>query len=149
LKSRGNEIDVVPTRKNSLESMKLAALQELQDALKIKRINDELLEFLASSLRWLLHFPRKNNLPVPERDRIMDILDRVMAIADKLPPTRNQHDFKHSEDSTEPRLFVRNAISPHFFHKLMKSKTTVTLSTTTISAVVLLLQVLLLEANRH
>ena len=82
--------------------MKLAAFQELQDALKIKRTNDELLEFLTSSLRWLLHYSRKNSLPLPETDRMIDILDRVMAISNKPPPTQNQHDFKHSEDSTEP-----------------------------------------------
>ena len=87
---------------DSNEHVKLAAFQELQDALKIKRVNDELLEFLTSSLRWLMHYSKKNNLPLPEKDRIVDILDRVMIIAAKLPPTRNQHDFKHSEDSTEP-----------------------------------------------
>lgn len=92
----------MPTYKDSFESMKLAAFQELQDALKIKRTNDELLEFLTSSLRWLLHYSRKNSLPLPETDRMIDILDRVMAISNKLPPTQNQHDFKHSEDSTEP-----------------------------------------------
>lgn len=91
--------------KDSIESMKLATFQELQDALKIKRINDELLEFLTSSLWWLLHYSRKNSLPLPEKDRIIDILDRVMKIADKLP-TQNQHDFKHSEDSTEPIIVI-------------------------------------------
>jgi hypothetical protein len=90
---------------DSNEHVKLAAFQELQGALKIKRINDELLEFLTSSLRWLMHYSQKNNLPLPEKDRIVDILDRVMAIADKLP-TRNQHDFKHEDDSTEPGFIL-------------------------------------------
>jgi hypothetical protein len=93
---------------DSNDHVKLAAFQELQDALKIKRVNDELLEFLTSSLRWLMHYSQKNNLPLPEKDRIVDILDRVMAISGKLPPspTRNQHDFKHSEDSTEPKFLI-------------------------------------------
>lgn len=93
----------------SLESMKLAAFQELQDALKIKKINDELLECLASSLRWLLHYSRKNGLPLPEKDRMIHILDRVMAISNKLP-TQNQHDFKHADDSTEPKFIFKNKI---------------------------------------
>jgi hypothetical protein len=92
--------------KDNAELMKLAAFQELQDALKIKRVNDELLEFLTSSLRWLMHYSQKNNLPLPEKDRMIDTLDRIMAISGKLPPspTRNQHDFEHSEDSTEPNI---------------------------------------------
>jgi hypothetical protein len=95
--------------KDSLESMKLAAFQELQDALKIKRINDELLEFLTSSLRWLLHYSKKNNLPLPEKDRMMEILDRIMDISHKLP-TKSQHPFKTPDDSTEPKYPLGNRL---------------------------------------
>jgi hypothetical protein len=31
--------------------MKMAAFQELKDVLQVKRVNDELLEYLSSSLR--------------------------------------------------------------------------------------------------
>lgn len=88
--------------KDSVEIMKLAAFQELQDALKIKRVNDELLEFLASSLRWLIYYTRKNNLPLPEKDKIIRVLDRTMEISHKLPPNF-QHPSKTPDDSTEQK----------------------------------------------
>ena len=37
---------------DSTDYIKLAAFQELKDALQVKRVNDELLEYLSSSLRW-------------------------------------------------------------------------------------------------
>ncbi len=36
---------------DSIDSMKMAAFQELKDVLQVKRVNDELLEYLSSSLR--------------------------------------------------------------------------------------------------
>ena len=49
---------------NSAEHMKIAAYQELQEALKVKRINDELLEFLSSSVRWILRYAKNNNMDI-------------------------------------------------------------------------------------
>lgn len=70
---------------NSAEHMKIAAYQELQEALKVKRINDEFLEFLSSSVRWILRYAKNNNMDIPERERIIDILDKAMKIEDKYP----------------------------------------------------------------
>ena len=39
---------------NNNYHIKMAAFHELQEAL-IKRVNDELLEHLVSSIRWLVH----------------------------------------------------------------------------------------------
>lgn len=91
---------------NACHHIKMAVYQELQDALKLKQVNEELLEYLTSSLRWLIHYTNKNKIALPELDKIDQILNTAMDIANKLPsglpPTRNQHDFKHGEDSTEP-----------------------------------------------
>jgi len=63
----------------------MAAYQELQYAMQFKRANEELLEYLSSSIRWLLRYSKKNNIPLPEEDKLHEIVDRTMAIADKLP----------------------------------------------------------------
>jgi hypothetical protein len=39
--------------------IKMAVLEELRHTLKVKRINDELLEHLASTLGWLLRYAEK------------------------------------------------------------------------------------------
>jgi hypothetical protein len=77
---------------NNCYHIKMAAFQELQEALKIKRINDELLEHLVSSIRWIVYYTNKNNIPLPEKEKIMNMLDKAVEIAGKLPsaiPTEN------------------------------------------------------------
>lgn len=51
----------------TVDYMKMAAFEELKEAVKIKRVNDELLEYLASSLRYILHYSKKYDIPIPER----------------------------------------------------------------------------------
>ena len=79
-----NEV-ILPLDSNSYYHNKMAAFQELQEALQIRSVNDELLEYLASSLNWLLHYTSKYNIILPEKDRIYEVLERAMAIASKLP----------------------------------------------------------------
>jgi hypothetical protein len=73
---------------NNTYHIKMAALEELRYALKVKRINDELLEHLASTLRWLLRYGEINNITLPEKDKIVLALDRAMKIAGKLPSSQ-------------------------------------------------------------
>jgi hypothetical protein len=63
----------------------MAAFHELQEALKIKRVNDELLEHLLSSVLWLVNYAKKNNITLPEKDKIVNMLDKATEIADRLP----------------------------------------------------------------
>jgi hypothetical protein len=69
--SIGN-LQVVITDNNSIDTyhIKMAAAEELRNALKLKRINEELLEHLASTLRWLLKYGEINNITLPEKDKI-------------------------------------------------------------------------------
>jgi hypothetical protein len=51
----------------------MAAFHEPQEALEIKRVNDELLEHLLSSVLWLVNYAKKNNIALPEKDKITEI----------------------------------------------------------------------------
>jgi hypothetical protein len=53
--------------------MKMAAFQELKDVLQVKRVNDELLEYLSSSLHWLLHYSHKYQIPLSEKNKIIEL----------------------------------------------------------------------------
>ena len=70
---------------DSTEHIKMAVLRELQDAVRIRRINIELFEYLCASIRWMLRYARKNNIPLPDIDRFDEILDRAAGIDDKTP----------------------------------------------------------------
>lgn len=71
----------------------MATFQELKEALKVKKVNDEILQFLVSSLRWILHYCSKYDMPIPEEEKIIDMLDRAMEFEKKLP-------FSYSPDET-------------------------------------------------
>lgn len=64
----------------------LAAYHELKDAIKIKRVNDELLEYLVSSLQWLVRYSKKNHLPLPDIDKIEETINRAINTVEKLRP---------------------------------------------------------------
>lgn len=69
--------------------VELAAVEKLKYALKVKQLNQELTEQLASSLRWLLHYSAKHNIPLPEQDKIIDLIDKAVEIESRLATNRN------------------------------------------------------------
>lgn len=81
---RNNGRRVLTSIADSADHIKMAAFRELQEAIRVKRVNDELLEFLGASLHWILHYANKYNIPLPEQDKINEILQPTMSIADKL-----------------------------------------------------------------
>jgi hypothetical protein len=93
---------------DSIEHMKIAAFEELKEALKIKRVNDELLEYLASSLTWILHYCQKCGMPLPEQEKIIKLIDRAIEIENKSPlPDESLQLNKRAKtdgDFTEPEL---------------------------------------------
>ena len=66
----------------------MAAYQELQNALQLKKVNQEMFQLLMSSLQWLLHYEKKYRMQLPERDKIENILDMILAVNSKTPITR-------------------------------------------------------------
>ena len=60
---------------NSDSYIEIGATEKLRYAVEAKRINDELMEHLANSLTWVLHYCTKNDLPLPNREKIDQIVD--------------------------------------------------------------------------
>jgi hypothetical protein len=61
------------------------------------------LEYLTASLRYLLHYSQKYGIRLPDEDKLVEMMDKTLSILYK-SPTQNQHDFKHSDDSTDVPL---------------------------------------------
>jgi hypothetical protein len=66
--------------------MKIALAQEWQEILKFKKINEDLMEHLCSSIPWIIRYSRNNNYPLPEIDRMEDMLNKAMSLTEKLGP---------------------------------------------------------------
>lgn len=70
---------------DSVDHIKMAMLQELQEAVRIRRINMELLQSLESSLRWLLRYCQIHDIEIPEKDKILSLIDKAIEIDNKSP----------------------------------------------------------------
>jgi hypothetical protein len=60
-------------------------VERLRNTMMVKRVNDELLEHLTSSLRWIIHYCKKHDIPLPEQDKIIDLCNKAIEIEKKLP----------------------------------------------------------------
>src|SRR5579883_1900922 len=97
--------------------IEVAAIQKLNYAIKVKEVNDELLEQLASSLRWLLYYSTKHNIPLPETEKIILLIDRAIEIANKLPTSyqpKMNNPSGTTEDGTEPPCVLIFNVYPDF-----------------------------------
>jgi hypothetical protein len=70
---------------DSTDHMKIAVFKELQDAIKIRRINDELLEYLIGSIQWIIRYAYKNHLTIPDKDKMITMLDKVIKLKSQYP----------------------------------------------------------------
>ena len=86
---------------NNTYHIKMAVLEELRHTLKVKRINDELLEHLASTLRWPLRYGEINSIILPEKDKIALALERAMEIAEKLPSHQPNCNNQNKQSSNQ------------------------------------------------
>jgi hypothetical protein len=73
------------TYMDSIDHMEIAALRELQDAVRIRRINIELFEYLCASIRWTLRYAKNNRINLPDIDKFDEILERAANIDEKTP----------------------------------------------------------------
>lgn len=87
-----------------------AAVEKLRYALKVKQLNDELLEQLTSSLRWLIHYSDKYGIVLPEKNRIIILIGRVLEIEAKLPTSSEQPNRNTSKGNTTTSVVTTNIL---------------------------------------
>ena len=90
----------------------LAILEELRQARKAKQTANELVTYLADSLRWVLHYCAKNDLPLPDHDKISRMIERSVELeqafnsqSTQKQPTLNTYN-KDTDKLTEPAQFT-------------------------------------------
>jgi hypothetical protein len=94
--------------------IELAAVQKLRYALEMKKINDNLLEQLASSLKWLLHYSEKYQIPLPEKDRIIALIDRAIELENQLPTNPNRLKNQPESEQNHNCGIVRFTVVPQW-----------------------------------
>jgi hypothetical protein len=86
---------------NSDYYIEVGAMDKLRYAVDAKRINDELMEHLATSLTWILHYCAKNNLPLPNQEKIDQIVDNAI----KFSSTDFLHSFYQPQNGQSPKNY--------------------------------------------
>jgi len=78
-------------------------MQKLEEILRIKQLNLELLNTLEATLIWTLNYAKRHNIPIPKQS-LHFLLRKAMALIDEMnSPPKFQHQFRTPKDSTEPQ----------------------------------------------
>lgn len=80
-----------------------AAIEKLHDAIQIQRQCNKLTVHLTDSLMWVLHYCQKNNIPLPNLEKIRNIIDKTIELERETSPdqpTGNRDDSNLEGNST-------------------------------------------------
>ncbi len=85
-------------------NLKIQEIEELKKAVKVKRLNEDLLEHLTATVSWLVRTCEKNGLSIPNKQVISRSIDRAYEYLDKIPyadqPTGNRDNNYRGGNST-------------------------------------------------
>jgi hypothetical protein len=87
--------------------LKRQLIGEVQEAIRVKELNVELMEHLSFTANWILRYCEKNDVRPPDLDKLLELIQKSRNVIQNMYepyslPHKNQHDFKHAGDSTEP-----------------------------------------------
>ena len=66
-------------------NLKIQEIEELKKAVKVKRLNEDLLEHLTATVSWIIRNCEKNNIPIPNKHTISRSITRAYEYLDKIP----------------------------------------------------------------
>lgn len=66
--------------------LKMQLMDELKTAIRVKEINEKLLETLQSSLMWLLRYCEANKIELKDKDHIFALLEKSHQLIQQIYP---------------------------------------------------------------
>lgn len=64
-------------------------LEEYQKALRLKKMNNELLEHLKGSLFWIFRYSEKYGIPIPKKDELLRMAEKADFLLDEISDQPN------------------------------------------------------------
>jgi len=92
--------------------LKMQTLHELREAMKIKEINEELLETLQSSLIWLVRYGKANGIELKDRDRILSLLQRSYQLIQQIYPDSTNQSATTKQNNQRRNRVLSCTLSP-------------------------------------
>lgn len=81
-------------------------LDEWKEVHRIRRINQRLYDYLASSIIYLIDYSKKHDFILPHKDRQIKMIDESEKIMDEISPPNFKHPNGTPRDSTEPIIII-------------------------------------------
>lgn len=78
------------------------ALQEYENAKRLKNINQELYDQLAGSIYYLLKYSEKYNIPLPKKDELIRMVKKSHFLMDQFSHPTTLDTKKTDDNFTEP-----------------------------------------------
>jgi|APSaa5957512535_1039671.scaffolds.fasta_scaffold08481_12 hypothetical protein len=68
---------------NEIDVMK-KALAEMDDAVKLKKMNEELMQQLSGSVYWLIKYSEKYDISLPKKEELLRMVEKADSMIDKM-----------------------------------------------------------------
>jgi hypothetical protein len=83
--------------------LKKQLIGEVQEAIRVKELNIELLEHLSYTTRWILMHCEKNNIKPPDLDKLVSLIHRSRQLIDTMyePYSYRSDDILQGDDTSK------------------------------------------------
>jgi hypothetical protein len=103
----------------------LLAARKMEEALTLKRVNQELYDHLCESIRWLVSYAERNHIDLRNKSQLIDVVEKAHTIIDKFAlPSHERKRFDESHGEVPPPLLAldedSSTISRGFFRGLAR-----------------------------
>lgn len=89
---------------DEIDIIKLTILEH-EKALKMKNLNQELLEHLNGSIRWILSYSKKYGVPLPKKDELLRMAAKADFLVDQITRRADPTKFDRSSSNSKNHLF--------------------------------------------
>ena len=103
--------------------LKNQLIGEIQETIRIKELNVELMETLTGNAIWILKYCEKNNIRPPNLKRLLETVSKSRTLTERMYQyfsPQNKHPFTTPEDSTEPCVAMLCKCDCSFYSSTME-----------------------------
>jgi hypothetical protein len=87
---------------NEREQLFVMAIAKLEEAVRIKRINQELYDYLSNSIIWLFEYSERRGIWLPDKQKLVRLIEGANNILTKLTPDESYHREDSDGELPEP-----------------------------------------------
>jgi len=74
------------------------ALAEHETALKMKHLNQQLMEYLTGSIYYITKYSEENNIPLPNKENLLKMIEEANSMIENIVSTANNRSFSPSTE---------------------------------------------------